>query len=115
MMALAVAYPMSGEIMGQSSVAKREALEISTYDQTIRAEEEAAGVYFTISYEDKKRGKYSWPSMKMRRLMLPSVATTTVPPRRAATEEEAVGYSSLFYNEGQKRGKYSWPSVTPRF
>jgi hypothetical protein len=31
------------------------------------AEDEAAGVYFTITYdEDKKRGKYSWPSATLR-------------------------------------------------
>ncbi|KAG2134402.1 uncharacterized protein EDB93DRAFT_1254522 [Suillus bovinus] len=50
MVALAVAYPMSGEIMGPS-VAKRE---------DVAPEDEAAGVYFPISYDDddKKRGKY---------------------------------------------------------
>ncbi|KIK42007.1 hypothetical protein CY34DRAFT_12639 [Suillus luteus UH-Slu-Lm8-n1] len=51
MVALAVAYPMSGEMMGP--VAKRE--------------EEARGVYFPISYDEKeRRGKYSRPSVTLR-------------------------------------------------
>ncbi|KAG1772733.1 hypothetical protein EDD22DRAFT_965633 [Suillus occidentalis] len=90
MVALAVAYPMSGEMM---AVAKRE--------------EEAIGAYLTNPYdEDKKRGKYSWPSPKMRLLVSTSQLLTTT--RNAATEEEeeAIGaYLTNPYDEDKKRGK----------
>ncbi|KAG1772734.1 hypothetical protein EDD22DRAFT_947300 [Suillus occidentalis] len=138
MVALAVAYPMSGEMM---AVAKRE--------------EEARGVYFPISYEDKKRGKYSWSSLRGQEALQVFMAVsntamlTYLSSRRrgcwrllpdqlrgqealqvfkAVAEDEAAGvYFPISYEdkkraedeaagvyfpisyEDKKRGKYSWP------
>ncbi|KAG2745727.1 hypothetical protein P692DRAFT_2060059 [Suillus brevipes Sb2] len=104
MVALAVAYPMSGEMMGHSSVAKREeeAGAIYRYDEkrSVRAEEEAAGVYFTITYdEDKKRAEDEEASADF------CCYDDDRTGRSKRSEEEAVGYATLQYNEGQKRAE----------